>query len=291
MRHLRQIIPAALLSLAPLPAPAATSGTHPITVFGAASLTNVLQETGDEFTRATSLPVRFSFAASSVLARQLENGARADVFISADEQWMDYLQARNLIDPSSRRNLLGNRLVLIAPADSPVTLRIAPHFGLLAALGGGRLSTGDPDSVPAGRYARSALISLGVWKDVQDRLVRAENVRIALAFVARGEAPLGIVYESDALIDQGVRQIDVFPAGTHPPILYPAALTRAAGAGSKRFLDWLRGGKSGTVFRRYGFIVLDQGEPHVSEADRRRRGDHARPVCADDRACADSGRR
>lgn len=258
MKHPRRIVLAALLSLVALPACAARTGTRTITVFGAASLTNVLQEIGDGFTRATSLPVRFSFAASSVLARQIESGARADLFVSADQEWMDYLQTRDLIDPATRRNLLGNRLVLIAPADSSVTLRIAPRFGLLEALGAGRLATGDPDSVPVGRYARSALISLGVWNDVQDRLVRAENVRSALAFVDRGEAPLGIVYETDAIVDRGVRRIDVFPANSHPPILYPAALTRSAGPDGKRFMDWLRSDESGKVFRKYGFTVIDQ---------------------------------
>ena len=258
MHHPRRIVLAALLTLASLPGPLAWGEARAITVFGAASLTNVLQEAGDGFTRTTSVPVRFSFAASSALARQIENGAQADLFVSADQEWMDYLQARNLIDPATRRNLLGNRLVLIAPSDSPLTLRIVPHFGLLAALCGGRLATGDPDSVPAGRYARSALISLGVWKDVQDRLIRAENVRSALAFVDRGEAPLGIVYETDALIDRNVRRIGVFPASTHPPILYPVALTQSAGADARRFMDWLRSEQSSTVFRRYGFIVLDQ---------------------------------
>lgn len=258
MRSFHRIILVALVSITAPPASTAWADARTITVFGAASLTNALQEAGDAFSDATSLKVRFSFAASSALARQIENGARADLFVSADEEWMDYLQARDLVDATTRRNLLGNRLVLIAPSDSSLKLKIAPHFGLLAALGGGRLATGDPDSVPVGRYARSALISLGVWKDVQDRLIRAENVRSALAFVARGEAPLGIVYETDVLIDRSVRRVDVFPASTHPPILYPAALTRSAGTQARRFMDWLGSKESSTVFRKYGFVVLDQ---------------------------------
>src|ERR1700677_2287574 len=181
------------LSLCSLPGLAADTDKPPITVFAAASLTNVLQDLGDSFTTHTSIPVRFSFAASSALARQIESGAAADVFFSADLDWMDYLQTRNLIQRQTRHDMLGNRLVLIAPADSKIMLKIAPHFPLAAALGKGRLSTGDPDSVPAGRYAQSALTSLGVWRDISNRLIRADSVRAALAFVDRGEAPLGIV--------------------------------------------------------------------------------------------------
>ena len=161
--------------------------------------------------------MEFSFAATSVLARQIENGAHADVFFSADQEWMDYLDQRGLVQKATRRNLLGNRLALVAPASSTVQLQIKAGFPLLAALNGGRLATGDPDSVPVGRYARSALTSLGVWNDVADHLVRADNVRTALAFVARGEVPLGIVYETDARIDKQVRIVDLFPAGFAPP--------------------------------------------------------------------------
>ncbi|MBS0614268.1 MAG: molybdate ABC transporter substrate-binding protein [Proteobacteria bacterium] len=257
MRTTWRIVASLLLALTALATHAAERDRPAITVFAAVSLTNALQEAGAAFTHATSVPVKFSFAASSTLARQIESGARIDVFVSADQEWMDYLQARGLIDRASRRDLLGNRLVLVAPADSTLQLKIAPRFALLAALGAGRLATGDPDSVPVGKYARSALISLGVWNEVQDRLIRAENVRSALAFVARGEAPLGIVYETDALTDKKVRQVDVFPADTHLPILYPAALTRTAGADGVRFLQFLRGRAAGNVWRKYGFTVLD----------------------------------
>ena len=146
-----------------------------------------------------------------MLARQIEAGSNADVFISADQEWMDYLQARNLIAKPSRVNLVGNRLVLIAPADSKIELEIRPGFDLAGALAGGRLSTGDPDTVPVGRYARSALTSLGVWDQVADRLVRADNVRSAMTFVSRGEAPLGIVYATDAQIDKKVQGGRYFP--------------------------------------------------------------------------------
>jgi molybdate transport system substrate-binding protein len=225
-------------------------------VFAAASLTNVLQELGDGYTKQTSIPIRFSFAASSALARQIENGAPADVFFSADLEWMDYLQARNLIQRDTRHDVLGNRLVLIAPADSMVKLKIEPHFAIAAALGKGRLATGDPDAVPVGRYAREALTALGVWNEVSERMVRADSVRSALAFVDRGEAPLGIVYETDALIDKQVRVVDVFPDSTHLPIVYPIALTGVAKSGAAGFVAYVRGPAGEIAFKAYGFRPL-----------------------------------
>jgi molybdate transport system substrate-binding protein len=227
-----------------------------ITVFAAASLTDVLQELGAAYTKETSNKVEFSFAATSMLARQVENGAHADVFFSADQEWMDYLDQRALIQKATRRNMLGNRLALVAPVASTVQLQIKPNFPLLAALNGGRLATGDPDSVPAGRYARSALTTLGVWNDVADRLVRADNVRSALAFVARGEVPLGIVYETDARIDKKVRIVDLFPENSHLPISYPVALTRTANAKAASFVEFLRGPAATAAFEKYGFTVL-----------------------------------
>ena len=235
---------------------AADADKPPITVFAAASLTNALQELGDGFTKETSIPVRFSFAASSALARQIENGAPADVFLSADLEWMDYLQMRNLIQRDTRHDVLGNRLVLIAPADSKIELKIAPRFPLAKVLGTGRLATGDPDSVPVGRYAREALTTLGVWNDVADRMVRADSVRSALAFVDRGEALLGIVYETDALIDKRVRVVDVFPADSHLPIIYPIALTSAAKPNAARFVAYIRGPAGAAAFKAYGFTPL-----------------------------------
>jgi molybdate transport system substrate-binding protein len=240
---------------------AADAGKPPITVFAAASLTNVLQELGDGFTKATSIPVRFSFAASSTLARQIENGAPADVFLSADLEWMDYLQKRNLIQPDTRHDVLGNRLVLIAPVDSKIKVQIGPRFPLAAALGTGRLATGDPDTVPVGRYAREALTTLGVWNDVADRVVRADSVRSALAFVDRAEAPLGIVYETDALIDKRVRVVGVFPADSHMPIVYPVGLTSAAKPDAAKFVAYIRGPAGGVAFKAYGFTPLHQENP------------------------------
>jgi molybdate transport system substrate-binding protein len=227
-----------------------------VVVFAASSLTDALQELGADFTRSGGMPVRFSFAASSALARQIESGAPADVFLSADVEWMDYLQTRGLIQAVSRHDLLGNRLVLIAPAGSTIDLKIEPNFGLARALGTGRLATGDPDSVPVGRYARAALTSLGVWNEVANRLVRADNVRAALAFVDRGEAALGIVYETDAMIDPGVRVVDVFPEDTHPPVTYPIALTAGAKSGAAQFADYLRTPTADAVFKKYGFVPL-----------------------------------
>ena len=227
-----------------------------ILVFGAASLTNVLQDLGDAFSKETSIPVKFSFAASSALARQIESGAPADVFFSADLDWMDYLQKRNLIQAASRHDVLGNRLVLIAPSDSAIVLKIKPHFPLATALGNKRLATGDPDAVPAGRYARAALTNLGVWDEVADRIIPADSVRSALAFVDRGEAPLGIVYETDAMIDKNVRVVDVFPATSHPPIVYPIALTTNAKADAAKFVAYLASPAADVTFKAYGFARL-----------------------------------
>jgi molybdate transport system substrate-binding protein len=228
----------------------------PVRVFAASSLTEALKAIGAQYTAETGVKVSFSFGASSAVARQIEAGAPADLFFSADADWMDYAQGRSLIQTATRRNLLGNRLVLIAPASSKLTLKIAPGFALGGALGKGRLATGDPDSVPVGRYARSALINLGVWNEVADHLVRAENVRSAMVFVARGEVPLGIVYRTDALVEPKVRVVDVFPARSHLPILYPVALTRTAGPGAAAFLAYAAGPKGQAIFRRYGFITL-----------------------------------
>ena len=228
----------------------------PVTVFAATSLTNVMQQLGKQFTGATGVPLRFSFAASSVLARQIEAGAGADVFFSADLEWMDYLAQRGLIQNSTRHNVVGNRLVLIAPADSTVNLKIEPGFAIVAALGAGRLATADPDSVPVGRYARQALTTLGVWPDVSDRLVRAQDVRHALMFVARGEVRLGIVYATDAKVEKRVRIVDTFPANTHLPITYPVALLSNAKAGASQFAEFIRGDVAQAVFASSGFVAL-----------------------------------
>ena len=227
-----------------------------IVVFAAASLTDAMQELGRDYTNATGTKVEMSFAASSILARQVEGGAQTDIFLSADAEWMDYLDQRGLIQRSTRHELVGNRLVLVAPADSTLQLKIQPGFPLLAALRGGRLATADPDSVPLGRYARAALSSLGVWNQMADHLVRADNARGALAFVASGEAPLGIVYRTEALIEKRVRIVDLFPATTHPRIAYQVALTTTGNAKAAAFVRFLQSASAGRTFERYGFTIL-----------------------------------
>lgn len=227
-----------------------------VTVFAAASLTDALNRIGTAWQQKTGHTAAISFAASSVLARQIENSQGADMFISADTEWMDYLDKRGLILSGTRDNLLGGHLVLIAPADSKASLTIAPHFDLAGALHGGRLAVADPESVPAGKYAKAALIRLGVWSTVADRLAPAENVRAALAFVARGEAPLGIVYATDAIAEPRARVVATFPDNTHPPIVYPVALTKDAKPLARDFLGYIEGPDARGVFEKAGFIVL-----------------------------------
>jgi len=222
-------------------------------VFAAASLTDALEAADQAFSAVSHISVKTSYAASSVLAKQIEAGARADVFLSADREWMDYLQTRHLLREGTRVELLGNSLVLIAPADSPVQLSIAPGFPLVQALNGGRLASADPDSVPAGMYARAALMQLGVWGSVEPHLARAENVRAALAFVARGETPLGIVYGTDARAEKRVRVVGAFPQDSHPPIVYPVAATQRAQPQAARYLEFLQGAAAREIFARYGF--------------------------------------
>lgn len=244
----RQVLAAAFAAFAGH----ARAQQRPVTVFAAASLQEVLTEVGRRWTVSTNREVRFSFAASSAIARQIEQGAPADIFISADLAWMDYVAARRLIAPATRSNLLTNRLALIAPAASTARLTIARGFPLARALGGGRLAMAAP-GVPAGKYGEAALASLGVWTSVRDRTARGENVRTALQFVARGEAPFGIVYDTDARAEPKVRIVGLFPAGSHPPILYPAALVVGGQADAAGFLRHLRGSEAGAIFARYGF--------------------------------------
>jgi molybdate transport system substrate-binding protein len=227
-------------------------------VLAAASLTDVLGELSTSWRQTSGVTVKLSFAASSVLARQIEAGGKADVFISADQEWMDYLAQRGLIAKSTRRNLVGNRLVLIAPADSPLELKIAPGFDLAGALKGGRLATGDPDTVPVGRYARSALVSLGIWDAMAGRLVRADNVRGAMMFVSRGEVPLGIVYATDALADRKVRIVDTFPENTHAPITYPGATIKGARPEAANYVAYLGSADAAATWKKSGFLELKQ---------------------------------
>jgi len=236
-------------------APAAEQ-TRPVAVFAAASLTDAITEVGAAFTRETGIPVKASFAASSALARQIESGAPVGVFFSADEEWMDYLEKKQLLTPGTRRDVLANELVLIAPTDSTVQVRITSGPALLAAVGNAHIATGDPDSVPVGKYAKAALTSLGVWDQVQGKLVRAENVRSALAFVARGEAPFGIVYLTDANIEKKVKLLDTFPEDSHPPIRYPIAAVAGANDDDRRFVTFVSSKTAAAIFEKYGFTLV-----------------------------------
>jgi len=228
-----------------------------VTVMAAASLTDAMKELGQNWAAKGHPVPQFSFGASSALARQIEQGAPADIFASADEAWADYLQTRNLLVADTRTSPIGNSLVLIAPAGVGGTVKIGPGVDLLALLGpDGRIATGDPASVPVGRYAQAALTSLGVWDKVSPRLARAENVRAALLLVERGEAPLGIVYATDAAISKGVRVVGTFPADSHPPITYPFALTKQGDTPQGRaLLAFLVGPEAADVYRRLGFSV------------------------------------
>lgn len=254
VRWLKRIASAMLLLLLPLAAQAQPRAS--ITVLAAASLTNVMQQIGMDYQAATGKRALFSFAASMTLAKQIEASAGADMFISADSKSMDYLDQKNLIARPSRANLLGNSLVLVAPAGSKTALRITPGFKLADALMGGRLALANIDSVPAGRYGKAALTALGVWDEVKDRLAQGEDVRATLAYVARGEAPFGIVYATDARVEPKVRAVGTFPENTHEPIVYPVALTKDAKPEAAMFLAYLRSSKARAVLERAGFSVL-----------------------------------
>jgi molybdate transport system substrate-binding protein len=250
---------AAGLALATSAAPAVAQGKDPL-VFAAASLKNALDEIAGQWQRATGKKAVISYAASNTLIKQIEAGAPADIFISADLDWMDYGQQKNLIKPDTRINLLGNRLVLAAPKDSPLRVDVRPGFELAATLKGGRLAMANVDAVPAGKYGKAALAKLGVWDSVKDKIAQTENVRAALLLVSRGEAPLGIVYQTDAASDPSVKIVGTFPEDTHPPITYPFALTReSSNPDAVALLDYIRSPAARAVFERHGFTVLASG--------------------------------
>ena len=226
-------------------------------VFAAASLKNALDDADAQYLHDTGRKVVASYGASSTLAKQIENAAPADIFISADLDWMDYVAERKLIKPETRFNLLGNKLVLIAPADSRINLTIAPNFPLAQALGNERLAMADPASVPAGKYGKAALEALGVWSSVSSKVAPAQDVRATLLLVARGEAPLGIVYQTDAAADKGVKIVGAFPELTHPPIIYPIAVTTAStNPGAGAFAGFLKSPAARPAFEKQGFVVL-----------------------------------
>ena len=249
---------AAMLALLALLGAAPQAAAEEVVVFAAASLKNALDDAAAAFAQqGGGDKVSVSYAASSALAKQIESGAPADIFVSADLDWMDYLDQRHLLKPGTRKNLLGNRLVLVAPAASPIKVEIKPDFPLAALLGDGRLAVADPDAVPAGKYGKAALEKLGVWSSVENKLARAENVRAALFFVSRREAPLGIVYQTDAAADPGVKIVAEFPEDTHPRIVYPIAMiTGTKTAAARRFLDFLESAAARPIFEYQGFFVL-----------------------------------
>jgi molybdate transport system substrate-binding protein len=256
--HIKRIFAAvAALLLIAVAAERTAAQQQSILVFAAASMKNSLDEVNDAFTKQGGAKVVASYAASSALMKQIEQGAPADVFLSADIDWMDYGAKRGLIKNDTRFDLLGNRLVLIAPKDATIgDVNIGPGFNLAALAGDGHVAVGDVRAVPAGLYAKAALEKLGAWAAVEPKLAMAESVRAALVLVSRGEAPLGIVYETDAKVEPAVKIVGVFPADSHPPIVYPVALTATAKSDAGSYLAFLRTRQAKSIFERYGFNVL-----------------------------------
>ena len=228
-----------------------------LTVFAAASMKNALDDINAAYTAKTGVKVVASYAASSALAKQIEQGAPADIFISADTDWMDYAVGKKDLNEATRINLLGNSIVLIAPKDSKIeNVTIGQGFDLAKLAGPGKIATGDVKAVPVGKYARAALEKLGAWQAAEPKFAMAESVRAALTLVARGEAALGIVYSTDAKVEPGVKIVGTFPADSHPPIIYPVAATATAKAGAADYLAFLRSSAAKTIFEKYGFTFL-----------------------------------
>ena len=252
----RRLFAAAAAGVVVLAMASTSRAQEGVTVFAAASLQDALRALGQEWQARGNPAPRFSFAASSTLARQIEQGGPADIFMSADEPWMDYLQERNLIVNATRVSPLGNSLSLIAPANSTANVTLSRDTDLVALLGPqGRIATGDPAHVPVGRYAQAALEWMGQWQAIAPRLARADNVRAALLLVERGEAPFGIVYETDARASTGVRTVATFPGESHPPISYPFAITRRAdgNAAARAFFTFLTSAEAVPTWQRFGF--------------------------------------
>jgi molybdate transport system substrate-binding protein len=255
-------VAAALVAVLPLsalgPLPAAADD---VVVFAAASLKNALDDVANRFKAETGKTVTINYAASSALAKQIEQAAPADIFFSADLDWMNYLEERNLIVKDTRKTLLGNSIVLVAPADSSASVTLAPGANIVGLLGAdGKLAMANVDSVPAGKYGKASLEKLGIWDSVKDRIVQADNVRGALAFVAKGGAPLGIVYATDANAEKAVKIVSTFPDDSHPPILYPVALTASSkNPDAKAFLEYLQSDKAKPSFEKQGFAIVNTG--------------------------------
>ncbi|MBW6424951.1 molybdate ABC transporter substrate-binding protein [Rhizobium sp. XQZ8] len=242
---------AGFLSLTSLAAPAVAQ--EKVTVFAAASMKNAL----DNANKAWGKEVTVSYAASGALAKQIESGAPADIFISADLDWMKYVSEKKLVKEDTKSNWLGNRLVLVAPKDAAKPVEIKPGFDLASLLKGGKLAMGEPKAVPAGKYGQAALEKLGVWSSVEKSVALADSVRSALAFVSRGEAPYGIVYQTDVTADPGVAMVGKFPEDSHPPIIYPIAiLTESKSKDAPAYLEFLKSAKAAPFFEKEGFTVL-----------------------------------
>ncbi|MGE0715756.1 MAG: molybdate ABC transporter substrate-binding protein [Alphaproteobacteria bacterium] len=257
MLNRRWILAGLLTAVAAAAAPPPAAAQGEIVVFAAASMKNALDDAAAAWKAAGGAPTKISYAASSALARQIEQGAPAAMFISADLDWMDYVQQRDLMRPQTRANLLGNAIVLIAPRDSKAEINLVKGADVAALLGpSGRIAMGDVRAVPAGKYGKAALEALGAWPVVEARVAQAENVRAALLLVARGETPLGVVYATDAAAEPNVRVVAAFPADSHPPIVYPVALTKTAPTSAAAFLDYLQSAKARPFFEKQGFTVL-----------------------------------
>jgi molybdate transport system substrate-binding protein len=249
------VVSAAWLGIIANPVPA--SAADKITVFAAASMKNALDNIDKAFMKETGKEVTVSYAASGALAKQLENGAPADVFISADTDWMDYVAKKKLIKDDTRLNLLGNRIVLVAAKDKAKPVEIKEGMDLAGLLGDGRLAMGQPATVPAGKYGQAALEKLGLWSSVEKKVAGAESVRAALALVSRGEAPYGIVYQTDVSSDPGVAVVGTFPESSHPPIIYPVAITAdSKNPDTQAYFDYLKSDKAVPFFEHEGFTVL-----------------------------------
>ncbi|MBT9291035.1 molybdate ABC transporter substrate-binding protein [Prosthecodimorpha staleyi] len=259
MSILRRSLIAGLAALAvavAIPSRPVVAQSGDVVVFAAASLKNALDEIAADYTKKTGKKVAISYAASSALARQIEQGAPAQVFVSADQKWMDYAAAKGLIEPASRSDILGNRIVLVAPKDVAKPIEIKAGFDLGKFLGNGRLAIGAVASVPAGTYAKESLEKLGAWDGVKGKLAEAESVRAALLLVSRGETPYGIVYQTDAAADPNVAVVGTFPPESHTPILYPATLVKDAGADGTAFLAFMRSAAARKAYEKQGFTVL-----------------------------------
>lgn len=252
-------VAAVLFAVSSLLAPrAGVAQSKELVVYAAASLKNALDDVKAGWQRETGKRVTISYAASSALAKQIEAGAPADIFVSADLDWMDYLSGKGLIRRDTRVDLLGNRIVLIAPKDAAVRLELKPRLDLLAPLGKGRLALANVDAVPAGKYGKAALEKLGAWEGVKNKLAQSENVRSALVLVARGECPLGIVYATDAAADASVKIVGTFPQDTHPEIVYPVAVTNSSHPDAESFRGFMRSAPARALFEKHGFTVLNR---------------------------------